>query len=85
MPGGYLFIALATILFSTMEIALKLISADFHPMQLNFIRFTVGGLVLLPLALRIMHVKRQSGELKDEKKKARFWPVSCCLVWWAAW
>lgn len=69
MPGGYLFIALATILFSTMEIALKLISADFHPMQLNFIRFTVGGLVLLPLALRIMHVKRQSGELKDEEKK----------------
>ena len=42
MPGGYLFIALATILFSTMEIALKLISADFHPMQLNFIRFNRG-------------------------------------------
>lgn len=62
MPGGYLFIALATLLFSTMEIALKTISADFHPVQLNFIRFTVGGLVLLPLALRILRDKRQDGE-----------------------
>lgn len=71
MPGGYLFIALATILFSTMEIALKMISTDFHPVQLNFIRFTVGGLVLLPLALRILHTKRRDEEHAEDGRITR--------------
>lgn len=52
MKKGYLFIFLSTILFSTMEIALKVFAGEFHPLQLHFLRFVVGSLVLLPLALR---------------------------------
>ena len=50
-PGGYLYIAIATILFSTMEIALKTIAGRFNALQLNFLRFLIGGIFLLPFAL----------------------------------
>lgn len=51
MKKGYLYIALATFFFSTMEIALKLSAGNFNPIQLTFLRFFIGGLVLLPLAM----------------------------------
>lgn len=47
MKRGYLYIALAAFLFSTMEIALKLYSLGLNPIQLNLLRFSVGALVLL--------------------------------------
>ena len=50
MKKGYLYIALATFFFSTMEIALKLSAGNFNAIQLTFLRFLIGGLVLLPLA-----------------------------------
>lgn len=37
-------------MFSSMEIALKFAGGAFNPIQLNLIRFYVGGLILLPLA-----------------------------------
>lgn len=49
---GIVCIAVTTILFSLMEVVLKGVSPHFHPFQLNFTRFLIGGLVLLPLALR---------------------------------
>lgn len=52
MKKGYVYIGLAALLFSTMEIALKLFSLGLNPIQLNFLRFATGALVLLPLALR---------------------------------
>ncbi|GAF37256.1 permease of the drug/metabolite transporter (DMT) superfamily [Lentilactobacillus farraginis DSM 18382 = JCM 14108] len=39
-----------------MEIVLKAVSGQFNPIQLNLIRFFIGGLVLLPLANH--HLKR---------------------------
>ncbi len=54
MKKGYLYIGLATILFSTMEIALKLFSLGLNPIQLNFLRFAAGAIILFPLALRSM-------------------------------
>lgn len=51
MKKGYVYIGLAALLFSTMEIALKLYSLGLNPLQLNFLRFAVGALILLPLAL----------------------------------
>lgn len=48
---GYLCIVLATLLFSSMEIALKTIAGRFNALQLNFLRFFVGGLFLLPFAI----------------------------------
>jgi len=49
---GYACIVLTTVLFSTMEIALKAVSGRFNPLQLNFLRFAAGGLFLLPFAVR---------------------------------
>ena len=47
MHTGYIYIALATLLFSTMEIALKTIAGVFNPLQMTFSRFFIGALVLL--------------------------------------
>lgn len=49
---GYILILVAALLFSTTEIALKLAGGSFHPMQLSAERMMLGGLFLLPLALR---------------------------------
>ena len=51
MNRGYIFIFLATVFFSSMEVALKTVAHDFNPMQLNCTRFLVGGLLLIPFAL----------------------------------
>lgn len=55
MKRGYVFIALATLFFSTMEIALKVVAGQFNPVQLNLTRFCIGGLVLIPFARRMLH------------------------------
>ena len=63
MHTGYIYIALATLLFSTMEIALKTIAGVFNPLQMTFSRFFIGALVLLPFALRSL--KRRNVSLKE--------------------
>lgn len=51
MKKGLIYIILSTVLFSTMEIALKLSSGNFNPIQLTFLRFCIGSIILFPLAL----------------------------------
>ena len=51
MNCGYIFILLATLFFSSMEVALKTVAYDFHPMQLNCTRFFIGGLLLIPFGV----------------------------------
>lgn len=63
MKKGYIYIAITTLLFSSMEIALKIVSNEFNPIQLTFIRFFVGALVLTPFA---------SKKLKDKGIKLNF-------------
>jgi drug/metabolite transporter (DMT)-like permease len=63
--GSYIYIALATILFSSMEIALKTIAGRFNPIELNFLRFTIGGLFLLPFALRSIKKRGAAIEGRD--------------------
>ena len=58
MKKGYLYIALATFFFSTMEIALKLSAGNFNAIQLTFLRFLIGGFVLLPLAAHELKKKK---------------------------
>jgi drug/metabolite transporter (DMT)-like permease len=48
---GFAYIVLTTLLFSSMEIALKTVAGRFNALQLNFLRFGIGGLFLLPFAL----------------------------------
>lgn len=69
MNRGYVFIVLATLFFSTMEIALKSIAGEFHPVQINFTRFLIGGLVLLPFARRAL---REHGAKLDGGLLATF-------------
>lgn len=54
MNKGFLYIALATFFFCTMEIALKGVAGQFNTVQLNLTRFLIGGLVLLPFAVRAL-------------------------------
>jgi len=51
MKRTYLYVLISTILFSSMEISLKLAGSAFNGIQLNFLRFLVGGLFLLPFAI----------------------------------
>ena len=49
---GYVYIILCTLIFSTMEVMLKMpaVSGVFKPMQITVDRFVIGGLCLLPIA-----------------------------------
>lgn len=49
---AYFNILIATILFSSMEVAIKYTNGVFNPIQLNFVRFLVGGLILMPFAIK---------------------------------
>lgn len=66
---GYLYIAMTTLLFSSMEIALKFVAGQFNPVQLTFSRFLTGGLVLLPLAV---HTLKKRGTDLNAKALASF-------------
>lgn len=65
MRKGYLYIILTAIIFSTMEIALKLISGAFNPIQLTFTRFFIGGLFLLPFTIKKLRKNNTSLCKKD--------------------
>jgi len=62
MKKVYFFITLAAFLFGTMEVALKIAGSDMDPLQLTFLRFFIGGIVLIPAA---------AGEMKSKKTKIR--------------
>ena len=55
--SGYLYIVLCAVIFSTMEIMLKTVSGVFVPMQITAIRFLIGGMLLIPFALRALRSK----------------------------
>lgn len=67
--AGYVYIALCTLIFSTMEVMLKLpaVSGVFKPMQITVERFLVGGVCLVPFAaasLKKRGVRLSRGELR---------------------
>lgn len=51
MNKAYYFVVLTAFLFSTMEVACKVAGNDLDPFQLTFIRFLIGGLILLPFGI----------------------------------
>lgn len=69
---GYVCIAITTIFFSLMEIVLKFIGADLNPVQINFSRFLIGGLVLLPFALRLLRRLAEQDVLMDRSDLCYF-------------
>ncbi|WP_151681716.1 DMT family transporter [Weizmannia acidilactici] len=64
MKKGYLYIILSAVLFSTMEIAIKLVAGTFNPVQLNLLRFFIGAVILSPLA--VQHMKKNNFKLTKE-------------------
>lgn len=61
-------LALTIIFFSTFEVVSKEITYRIEPMQINYLRFLIGGLLLLPLALadqRKRAVRLDAGSLKS--------------------
>ncbi|MGI6732615.1 MAG: DMT family transporter [Anaerovoracaceae bacterium] len=60
-----LYIFLAAFFFGTMEISLKLAGSKLDQMQLTFLRFMVGGLLLLPFAVSEIKRKEIRINLKD--------------------
>lgn len=60
MKKGYVYIIIATLFFSSMEIALKSVSGQFNAIQMNLTRFFIGGLVLVPFAVRALRKKGKS-------------------------
>lgn len=69
MKQGYIYIAIATIMFSTFEVALKYIAGEINSVQLTFARFFIGFLFLAPLAWRTL---KKRGLSLDRKSVAYF-------------
>ena len=79
MKKGYLYIAITTILFSSMEIVLKTISSNFNPIQLTLERFFIGSLVLLPFSIKSLKNKEVSID-KNDLKQFVFLGFMCVVV-----
>lgn len=79
MKKEYLYIMLSAFIFSTMEIAGKMVSDQINPFQLNFLRFLIGALILLPMALKDLKRKEVSFNKSDLKYLA-ITGVLCVIV-----
>ncbi|MBP3736123.1 MAG: EamA family transporter [Lachnospiraceae bacterium] len=63
--SGYIYIVLCALIFSTMEVMLKVVHGIFAPMQITMIRFLIGGILLIPFAMRSMKEKGVSFDSRD--------------------
>lgn len=69
MKKGYLYIAIAVVMFGTYEVAVKFIAGQINSVQLTLCRFSIGFIFLLPLALRTL---KKRGKHLDRKTLAYF-------------
>ena len=64
LKKGIICIFITTIAFSTIEIVAKTIHG-IDPLQMNFIRFFIGGIFLLPFAIKELHKRKLKLTLND--------------------
>lgn len=69
MKKGYLYIAIAVVMFTSFEVVLKFIAGQINPIQLTLCRFAIGFVFLLPVAL---HNLKKRGERLDRGSVAYF-------------
>ena len=62
---GYICIFITLIAFSSFEIAGKMIAGQINPFQMTFIRFMIGGLFLLPFAIKELRARKFVLTYKD--------------------
>ena len=65
IPKGMLYILLTTLIFSTMEVAQKMVAEDFSPTQITMLRFLIGGILLLPFVIRSLKKKHVHLKMAD--------------------
>lgn len=65
MKKVYFYVVMTALLFGTMEVALKLTGSELDPFQLTFLRFFIGGLLLLPFAIAEIKVTGVKLTFKD--------------------
>ena len=65
MKKGFICVVVATLMFSSMEVMLKFIVGELNVIQLSLIRFTLGGIFLLPMALNTLKKRGEHLERKD--------------------
>lgn len=69
MKKGYLYIAIAVVMFTSFEVVLKFIAGQINPVQLTLCRFSIGFVFLLPVAL---HNLKKRGKRLDTGSVAYF-------------
>ena len=65
MKKAYIYVIITALLFGTMEVSCKIAADDLDPYQLTFLRFLIGGLVLLPFAAGQMKKREVRLEGRD--------------------
>ena len=65
MKKAYIYVLITALLFGTMEVSCKIGGSDLDPFQLTFLRFLIGGLVLLPFAVGQMKRRQVRLEARD--------------------
>lgn len=78
--SGYLYIILCTLIFSMVEVVLKMVSGVFHPLQITALRFFIGGLVLLPFALRSIQAHKATFHWQDARFFALLGLLFVCIA-----
>lgn len=76
---GLICIVVATFMFSSMEVAIKLTSGSFNPIQLNLLRFFAGGIILLPFARRKLQHTQHHLDRRDLRDFALM-GLACTVV-----
>lgn len=75
----YLWIFLTACAFGTMEIALHIGGQEFSVLQLTFLRFFIGGLILLPFAIRNLLKRHYAMRLRDWGAIALLGFINVCI------
>ena len=58
---GYILLGITILMFSTLEVVTSTLKGQINPLQLTFLRFLIGGTVLLPLVIK----KREKVQVRD--------------------
>jgi len=65
MRKAYVCVIITALLFGSMEVACKVAGNGFDAFQLTFLRFAIGGLILLPFGIRELRQNRIKLNAKD--------------------
>ncbi|HYF84176.1 MAG TPA: DMT family transporter [Clostridia bacterium] len=58
---GYVLLGITVLLFSTLEVVTSTLKGIVNPLQLTFLRFLIGGIVLLPMVIK----RKEKMQAKD--------------------